>query len=408
MKNILSILLIFTVNLSFSQFVIKGNVSSKNSPLEGAAVYLNNSMLGTTTDSDGNFELIIKQGVYELIVSYLGYKNIVYNLNTETHNESLIFTLQEKENILDEIIIKKTVYNQTWKNNLLVFKNEFLGRSKFSEDCEILNEEVLFFNFDASQNKFETFARRPLKIKNSALGYLITYELENFIKKKNYVTYLGYSRYETLKGNKRKEKKWKKNRLIAYYGSPVHFYKSLINKTIKKEGFIINQFKRVFNTERPTEEEIQNARKIISVSKGIYIDFSDPYETNLPQEIANAKAILKKSRLPKYRDYLYKSQLKEEEVISKKEDNYYLDFENNLSIVFKKEKEEMAYVNRSFLNKKKTQQFQTSSILPIERNCLVDKAGVLSNPLSVIYEGYWSFEKFANTLPLDYEPSLRK
>lgn len=79
-----------------------------------------------------------------------------------------------------------------------------------------------------------------------------------------------------------------KNRLIAYYGSPVHFYKSLINKTIKKEGFIINQFKRVLNTERPTEEEIENARKIISVSKGIYIDFSEPYDTNVPQEIANA------------------------------------------------------------------------------------------------------------------------
>lgn len=405
MKNILTLFVIFIVTSCFSQVVIKGTVSEKNGSLEGAAVYLNNTMFGTTTDGKGNFELPVKKGIYELIVSYLGYKKIVYNLNTETYDQPLIFTLQEEENSLDEVIIKKTVYDQNWKNNLQVFKKEFLGRSEFSQDCEILNEEVLFFDFDGLQNRFETFARKPLKIKNNALGYLITYELESFVRDKNYITYLGYSRYEPLKGGKRKQKKWKKNRLIAYNGSPVHFYKSLINKTSKQEGFVINQFKRVLNPERPSEEEIRKARKIVRTSRNIVIDLSKPISTKSSSEIDAARAILRKSRLPKHRDYLYKSQLKEEDVLTKKDGNYYLNFENNLSIVYNKEKEEMAYVNRSFFNRKKTPQPQTSSILPVEKNNLVDETGILVNPLSVIYEGYWSFEKFANTLPLDYVPN---
>lgn len=35
---------------------------------------------------------------------------------------------------------------------------------------------------------------------------------------------------------------------------------------------------------------------------------------------------------------------------------------------------------------------------------MIDKKGILLSPLDVLYEGYWSYEKFANSLPLDYIP----
>ena len=47
---------------------------------------------------------------------------------------------------------------------------------------------------------------------------------------------------------------------------------------------------------------------------------------------------------------------------------------------------------------------QTSELIPMQRPLQIDNFGHLYNPLQVFYEGYWSYEKFAHTLPLYYEP----
>ena len=40
--------------------------------------------------------------------------------------------VQEKEDVLDEIIIKKTLYDDNWKYNLTRFKREFIGITKLA------------------------------------------------------------------------------------------------------------------------------------------------------------------------------------------------------------------------------------------------------------------------------------
>jgi len=74
-------------------------------------VYLNNSMLGTTTNASGTFSFPVKEGQYNLIISYLGYKKIIYPLNTSTYSKPLVFTLVEEENVLDKIFFNKVVYD---------------------------------------------------------------------------------------------------------------------------------------------------------------------------------------------------------------------------------------------------------------------------------------------------------
>jgi hypothetical protein len=176
------------------------------------ALSFNNTMLGTTTNSNGKFSIPTKKGQYELIVSYLGYKKIIYVLNTSTYKKPLVFALEEESNTLDEVIIKKTAYDDEWKYNLSQFKEEFIGTTSFLKDCKILNPAVLHFNYNAKNNKLEAIARKPLKIRHQSLGYEIIYKLEEFTIHKNRVIYLGYSRYKILKGSKRKQRKWKKNR----------------------------------------------------------------------------------------------------------------------------------------------------------------------------------------------------
>jgi hypothetical protein len=359
-------------------------------------------MLGTTTNEVGEFSIPVKAGQYDLIISYLGFRKINYSLNTANYARSLVFALVEEENVLDEIIIKKIVYDAEWNYNLTAFKQDFIGISVLSQDCEILNPNVLYFDFNAKENILTAYARKPLQLKHRGLGYLITYELERFVRNKNTVTYLGYSRYQELKGSKRKQKKWKKNRLKAYNGSVIHFYKSLLANTFKEDGFIVNQFRRVQNPERPSEESIKKAQKLILLHKKS-INFSRGIK-HPKNAVDSAVVILNKVRLPKFIDYLYKSKLSKRQIVTTKNNAFYLSFQDNLSIVYTKEKEELRFITRNGFNNKRDPLSQTSSLIPLEKDIQLDKSGVLRQPLKAYYEGYWSYEKFGNSLPLDYVP----
>lgn len=402
MKYRFLFLLLSISNLVIAQVVIKGTVFIDKKPIQGAAVYFNNTMVGTTTNNNGEFYFKIKEGQYQLIVSYLGYKKINYNLNTTLFKDNLRFNLIEEENVLDEIIIKKTVYDDEWKYNLISFEREFIGISNLSKKCKIQNPKVLHFEYNPKTNILEAFARKPLIIKHKDLGYLITYDLVSFVKTGNYVTVVGYSRYENLKGSKRKKREWKKNRLEAYNGSRVHFLKSVLNNKTESEGFIINQFKRVPNPERPSEEEIKKARELIKLSMP-NVDYFKKIE--VPRTaLDSALLVSKKIRLPKFRDYLYKSKLTSKDLLRNKNGQYFLNFKDNLSIVYTKELEEKAYILRNAFSKIREPLPQTSSFIPLKMPLQLDKLGILINPLDVLYEGYWSYEKLANMLPLDYEP----
>ena len=392
-------LISFTAN---AQVTISGTVISKDGFLEDAAVYVNNSMIGTTTDKNGRFQLPLKKGKYELIISFLGYKKIIYPLNTETYSKPIKFVLIEDEDVLDGIVLKNNKYDDVWKNNLLVFKQEFLGISEFAKECEILNEKDLFFDYNKIENRLLAFSKKPLKIKNKALGYLVTYDLESFERGNTHVSYLGYTRYEELKGSKRKKRKWREARLKAYLGSQTHFFKSLVDKDFKEKGYIVNQFKRVPNPERPTDEEIEKARAIVKQNKGFIINLNKNF---IPKtKVDSAFVTLKKASLPKFKDYLYKSKLNLEDIADVVNDTVTLIFENNLSVVYTKETEETGYLRRNRYSLNREPMAQTSELIPMQRPLKIDNFGHLYNPLQVFYEGYWSYEKFAHTLPLYYKP----
>jgi hypothetical protein len=405
MKRFLFLLLLNCLSTSLNseaQITISGTVYVQSGTLENAVVYFNNTMIGTTTDTNGEFSIQAKEGQHELIVSYLGYKTINYSLNTANYTKSLVFVLNENNEMLDEIIIRKTIYNDDWKYNLQRFKNEFIGKTKLSKDCILQNPEVIHFEYNAKENILTAYPRAPLKIKHKGLGYLITYEVLSFEINKNYVSYLGYSRYENLRGGKRKQKRWKKNRLTTYNGSSVHFYKSALKNTIYEEGFIVHQFKRVQNPDRPSEKEIKAARQLIRLAR-TSINFSSKIDAP-KNAVDSALVTIRKSRLPRFKDYLYKSKIQQSEIISIKDKIPYLDFKDNVIVVYTKEKEEQGYILRKAFSKPRKAVAQSSSIIPLERPNIIDKTGILLNPLHVLYEGYWSYEKLANSLPLDYIP----
>ncbi len=402
-KVVLFLLFALTGIASVSaQILIKGTVvTTSNLPMEGASVYVNNSTIGTVTDADGNFELYLNEGKSELIVSFIGYKTIITNVETSLYQKPLFFKLRRATNFLNEAVVTKIKYDDDWRYNLSRFKSAFLGRTLLASQCNIINPKVLSFEFDKTTGALTAYAKEPLKIRHQGLGYLITYDLVHFSLERQRVTYLGFTKYQNLKGSKRKQRKWLKNRLIAYNGSVMHFMRSLRAKKLKEEGFLVHQFKRVLNSDRPSEESIKKARAYIaSIS-------SKDNPVNLSRKIKKPRTALdsavstvQKVRLPKYRDYLYKSNVPYPDLIIQNKKETLLSFENYLSIIFTKESEEVNYMPN-----KRAHKNQTSSLTMFKKTAIIDPSGTVIDPLDIFAEGYWSYEQFANLLPLDYRPN---
>ena len=403
MKKGLLVFLVFFIQFSvISQITIKGKVLTKsNEILEGASVYLNNTTIGTTTNEKGEFVLTTPIGSYDLVVSFIGFKTVQYKIDSNSNIGFLEFKLNANTNILKEVVIKKTKYDSDWWYNLSQFKQTFLGKTLVASKCKILNPKVLHFEYDKKSKVLTAETNKPLKILNKELGYLIFYDLVHYSLGRKKLSYLGYSRYTKLKGGKSKQRRWKKKRLKAYNGSRMHFVRSLRKQSLKKEGFLVNQFKRVLNPNRPSDEQINKARSIIEKNKEYLKIYNEaPVNTALD----SAMIILRKRSLPKYSDYLYKENVPYKDMIKLIKSKVILSFNDYLSVIYLNEKPSFRYKNRLAKKIKGANNVQTSTITMLTKNSILDPTGDIINPLDVFYEGYWSFEQFADTLPLDYQP----
>ena len=98
----LTIIFLMISNFSFGQTTIQGTVSSKTSEaLIGVNIIIENTTIGTTTDVDGDFKLIIPEDITDeinLIVTYSGYSQRVIQV-------SAIGTIQEVNITLDEGVL---------------------------------------------------------------------------------------------------------------------------------------------------------------------------------------------------------------------------------------------------------------------------------------------------------------
>jgi len=106
MKHIISLLVLFLSASSFSQYKISGTITDNKTsePLTNVTIYIKSLNTGTTTSSDGFYNLkSIPSGNYSLHVSYLGFQDIhkEIELNSDlTINFQLHPTALELEGVL--------------------------------------------------------------------------------------------------------------------------------------------------------------------------------------------------------------------------------------------------------------------------------------------------------------------
>ncbi len=353
---LLSLMLTFSSKLIFPQVSITGKVLNDVSgePLAGASVYINNSTIGSITGPDGFYILSnIMPGTYDIIVSFVSFDPIVHRVSVGNKDLKFSFRMNEKVTQMRNILVMS---DELRRKRIERFRELFLGITLAGERAKILNTEDILFEEGKKKGEIIAFSEQPLVVLNRELGYKIFFELEEFYLDETGGSsyFYGFARYEDLeKGNPRK---WEKRRLQYYLGSTMHFYHCLADGNTAENDFRIYKLMDMNGS----------AMKAVIPVTGDSIIRQD--EAKMQKYIAVEGSLVVQYLNEPY----YKSDLK----------------------------------TKVFLPNASAKGIQ-STITLLEHPCYLDRSGLLENPLSVRYSGFWSYEKLANMLPVDYNPPGR-
>lgn len=272
-KLILLLFLICFNKIAFSQ-VIKGTIleSETNNPVCFATIYFNGTFVGTSSDENGNFELsIMKNTSMPLTISAIGYYSVT--LANYSKNVQLIIYLKPKVYIIKDVVVKAKSLKRKRKRNLRLFKEEFIGTTSNAQECRILNEKDITFNYDSDDDTIKAYALKPIQIENNALGYRITYYLDKFEYYKNTdaTFFCGNLIFkDDLSNDEAKRKFYYIRRENTYLGSRMHLIRVLSSGSLKKSGFTIRntsykrlKIKDIVYTDENNNKFLKNSGNII-------------------------------------------------------------------------------------------------------------------------------------------------
>ncbi len=345
--------LFFVANNASAQYgtVISGEIlDSLKNPIPFASVFLSNTTIGTSASSEGRFKMTVPEnGVYELVVTCIGYKSYKKSIHLNGSNVNLAITLFPNYKVLNDVVV--TAKDKFRKRNLAMFRRIFFGTDWNSSLCEIMNPEDLRLIYDKESDVLDGYSVKPLIIKNAALGYLIKYDLVDFRYMLNMEKYQfsGNPFFQDLEGTPEELKKWRSNRLSAYYGSRMHFLRSLYNKKLYHEGFTIYEFK--------------------------------PLEVN---QAFNNEKILNLTDL----------------CLAEEKDNVAIYYAKKIEINFSR-------INNGIVEDSNDEYIVYTSKVSFTRPISVYANGYFWDGYSVTWEGRMSDQRMANTLPYDFQPNKR-
>lgn len=382
---------------SQESFTISGIVKDKEGrPMPGAGILLSNYKKGAVAGDDGRFKIAgLKPGNYNVLVEMMGYQPASNNVLITNRSEEIEFILSENARLLKEVAI----YADPNRSKFLkIFKRTFIGTSPNANDCVIVNPEVLFLEYDYQNQILKVSADELLVIENKALGYRIKYLLKYYERDEqtNVVVFYGYPFFEELEALDRKRRKYLKKREVAYIGSPQHFFRALYHNKTNEEGFIINDLIKAPNSMKYSEAMLEKKNKLrggIRLGGSVWTQRDSLAYRALMNKVSDTLEVLVRRDLSG-----------DELVLSSSGPLKFLDTKQALYITFKGEREIGPYLDSGFQIKrpKDLSPFQISIVYQLRGPIGFYENGGLYDPVSLLYEGVWGFEKVGDMVPLDY------
>src|SRR5436190_9249481 len=355
----------------YQQFYIRGRVLDIDTqlPLKGASVYINNTTKGSTTNDNGDFELgPLQPGRYEIVASFVGYDPLLYSAEIKSSNLRISFKVEKKEEVLREVLV---LSSELRKHYLEIFKKYVIGQTIAADRCQIKNIEEVQFASGETKDEIVAYTEKALVIENPELGYTIHFDLLEFYYNKatNGAYFFGYTRFVDWGKDEKTKKKWIRKRREAYEGSTVHFFRSLVNKQLAKEGFTVYQLINM-------PERKERVGMTITIEKS-------------SEKMQMASKAIEDSMIRIYPDSVYRI--------------YELRVNDGWRIMYSKNTDLKTEMMRKSFISGQPSTGTVSGLRLREEPVLVNARGIILTPIRLFYDGIWGYERLANMLPEDYE-----
>jgi hypothetical protein len=271
-RTYIAIGLILISYLKTEAQTLKGQVlvHGTDSAVAHASIYFNSMYKVAVSDKDGYFELPLSNlNKGPVVVSAIGYSSTTISKYLST--QFLKVYLKPMAYDLNTITIKGPPGMSREKKEK-IFKKEFLGTSYSASKCTIENLSDIKLIYRKKSKILEAFCDKPVIIHNPPLGYKITYYIDKFKVSDKITTNEGHYFFQddTTSLAEKERKRIDQRRLDAYLGSKIHFIRSLCNRTLSEDGFIVFD-----NYGRPLNADdilvIKDSQKYLKVKDGIKV-----------------------------------------------------------------------------------------------------------------------------------------
>jgi CarboxypepD_reg-like domain len=413
------IILVLFCQILFSQSIIQGKVVSSDTknPLPSVSVYLNNTSIGTTTNENGFFILRnLPSEKFRLIASSIGFETYVELINPKKISGDITILLKPKSDQLDNVVLLPDDPNG-WKKWGKLFTDIFIGTNPNATQCHLENPEIIKFRLNAD-NTLTAYAKEPLLIINYALGYEISYKLEEFEFDLNskLVVYNGYALFKDLGLlNKKKNNKYLVERKEVYEGSLMHFMRTYFVNKLDIQGFEMRNLGNISNPEK------DRAKYLFSLHKDSTILDTLKYEVVIvPAGCLNCQPMMQKEmRALDSTDYFRKKLLEPDSVISHQlvpadsigfaEDSVTagMYFKDSLEVSYKLKPVPNKY--KALAKEHKKEEYPVSQFVFINKKPIyISINGYYYGPRDLKITGFWAWwETMSDMLPFDYSPDKK-
>lgn len=385
-KTLFLFLMLLPFYVLTAQTVRGSVVSDKGDIIPGVSIYIDGTKTGTVSKEDGSFSLSVPAGSFGNMVfqkdEFLTFTSPVSDLI----NKNLKVVLARTHEIEEIRLVPYTA--EAYKNYINYFLDTFIGRDH--ENVRIKNQKTLKFSYDKENKILKVKAPKTLIIENKNLGYEITYNLIGYSADFNsqMINYTGTSFFRETKNTDPA----RVNRMNAYYGSLLHFFRSIYENKISEDQFIVNHVVKVPNPQYPTEEELKTLKNFQTMAKSSGI-------MHIPDDIS--KIAQRKNSQKPYALAIVKTLIPDSDYVKRENGQVLFSFKDILQVNYRKYFYELK--GKQFV--KNSYPVTLSSYLHAEGETFeVSKEGNITTPDLLTNEGTFSDNKIEYMLPLDYQP----
>jgi len=384
-KTLFLFLMLLPLYLLTAQTVRGSVVSDKGGLLPGVNIYIDGTKTGTISKEDGSFSLSVPAGNLGNVVFQKEEYETFTSPVSDLTNKNLKVVLTKTHEIEEIKLIPYTA--EAYKRYIKYFLDTFIGSDH--ENVKIKNQNTLKFSFDKENKILRVKAPKTLIIENKNLGYEIKYNLMTYSADFNtrMINYIGTSFFTET----RNTDKIKLNRMNAYDGSMLHFFRSIYENKISEDKFVVNHVVKVPNPEYPTETELKTLKDFQVMTKG-------SRTLKFPDDILDIAQ--RKNSQKTYALAIVKTLIPDSDYVKRENGKVFFSFKDMLQVNFQK-----------YFYEQKGKQFikseypvtLTSYLHPEGETFEVSKEGNITTPDLLTNEGDFSKNKIENMLPLDYQ-----